>query len=121
MCPCLHYPAVKGNFQLLGVPPSDLIEEVARLVGYDQFTPRRPRAVAGRALAPEGTLALDRARDQLVDRGYCEVVTYSFVDPDLQVLVSPGTPAINLRNPIATQFAQMRLTLLPGLIERHCG
>ena len=102
------------RFDLAG--EHDLIEEVARLVGYDQFTPRRPRAVAGRALAPEGTLALDRARDQLVDRGYCEVVTYSFVDPDLQVLVSPGTPAINLRNPIATQFAQMRLTLLPGLI-----
>ena len=108
------------------IPPSyrfdlsgehDLVEEVARIVGYDNFKPRTPRVQVGCGLAPEEVLNVDRARDLLVDRQYYEAITYSFVNPALQRLVAPGMPAIDLRNPIASHLGQMRLSLLPGLLE----
>ena len=89
----------------------DLVEEVARIVGYDKFKPRTPRVRVGRGLAPEEILNPDRARDLLVDRHYYEAITYSFVNPALQGLVAPGVPAIDLRNPIASHLGQMRLSL----------
>jgi phenylalanyl-tRNA synthetase beta chain len=95
----------------------DLVEEVARIVGYDKFKSRTPRVRVGRGLAPEGVLNADRARDLLVDREYFEAITYSFINPALQALVAPGIPAIDLRNPIASHLGQMRLSLLPGLLE----
>jgi phenylalanyl-tRNA synthetase beta chain len=95
----------------------DLVEEVARIVGYDKIKSRTPRVRVGRGLAPEGVLNADRARDLLVDREYFEAITYSFINPALQALVAPGIPAIDLRNPIASHLGQMRLSLLPGLLE----
>ncbi|XXK23389.1 phenylalanine--tRNA ligase subunit beta [Arenicellales bacterium nBUS_48] len=95
----------------------DLIEEVARLVGYDQFESHPPRVRAGSQLAPENILDLDRAKNLLVDLGYFEAITYSFVSSELQGLVSGGEKAIVLKNPIAAHFSEMRLTLLPGLLS----
>ena len=95
----------------------DLVEEVARIIGYEKFESHTPRVQVGRGLAPEGVLNADRARDLLVDRRYFEAITYSFVNPALQTLVAPGVPTINLRNPIASHLGQMRLSLLPGLLE----
>ena len=95
----------------------DLIEEVARLIGYDQFESHPPRVRAGSQLAPEDILDLDRAKDLLVDLGYFEAITYSFVSSELQGLVSSSEKAIKLQNPIAAQFSEMRLTLLPGLLN----
>ena len=95
----------------------DLVEEVARIVGYDKFKPRTPRVRVCRGLASERVLSADRARDLLVDRHYYEAITYSFVNPALQGMVAPGEPTIDLRNPIASHLGQMRLSLLPGLLE----
>jgi len=94
----------------------DLVEEVARIVGYDQFPLNRPKAVASRGLAPEGLIPLDRAKDFLVDRGYREAITYSFVSPDLQKHVRGRRPAVKLKNPISAHMAEMRVSLLPGLL-----
>ena len=95
----------------------DLIEEVARLVGYDQFDSHPPSVRVGAQLAPEGILDLDRVKDLLVGLGYFEAITYSFVSSELQGLVSGGEKGIGLQNPIAAQFSEMRLTLLPGLLN----
>lgn len=108
------------------VPPSyrfdlrieaDLIEEVARIHGYDNIpsTTRAFRpAIAAR---PEARLPLARVRSLLVDRGYREVVTYSFVAPELETLVSPDAVPMRLANPISADLAVMRTTLWPGLIQ----
>ena len=63
----------------------------------------------------------DRIRNSLVDLGYQEVVTYSFIDPkqsDL-ILVLPDTQKISLQNPISTEMSVMRSSLLPGLVDAY--
>jgi phenylalanyl-tRNA synthetase beta chain len=93
----------------------DLIEEVARLYGYDRI-PARPYA-AGLAPAPVAEMQpLDVARQRLIARGYQEAITYSFVDAALQQQLAPDVPAIPLDNPIADTLAHMRTTLWSGLI-----
>ncbi|NDG45308.1 MAG: hypothetical protein EBY36_11515 [Gammaproteobacteria bacterium] len=84
--------------------------------GYDTFPANRPRVLAGERLAPEADVELNRARDLLVDRGFFEAITYSFIGADLQRTASGGKGGIALKNPIASQLAEMRLALLPGLL-----
>jgi len=95
----------------------DLVEEVARLVGYDQLPLHRPKVSAGQGLAPETKMSLGRVKDLLVDLGYREAITYSFVSPDLQRHLPEYRSAIRLKNPISVHMAQMRVSLLPGLLE----
>ncbi|TAN51088.1 MAG: phenylalanine--tRNA ligase subunit beta [Methylococcaceae bacterium] len=99
----------------------DLIEEIARIYGYDRLPRQVP--VMGNALldAPEGQLPLDRSKDLLVDRGYQEAITYSFVDPAMQQALTPDEPCIALKNPISADLAVMRTQLWAGLLHaaRH--
>jgi len=53
----------------------------------------------------------------LVERGYQEAISYSFVDPALQGQVNPGVPTLSLANPIASDLADMRTSLWPGLLQ----
>ena len=62
-------------------------------------------------------LPIDRVKDLLVDRGYQEAVTYSFVDEDIQKAVAPEDEAIRLQNPISSELAVMRTTLWCGLLK----
>jgi len=94
---------------------ADLIEEVARLHGYDRI-PGKPY-LAALAPAPMSELrqSATRARAHLIARGWHEAVTYSFVDPKIQTVLSSDA-AIGLDNPIAETLAVMRTTLWSGLI-----
>ena len=94
----------------------DLVEEVARVVGYDRLPVNRPKVAAGRGLAPERKLSVERAKDLLVDLGYREAITYSFVSRDLQKHFPAYGSPITLKNPISIHMAQMRVSLLPGLL-----
>ena len=94
----------------------DLVEEVARVIGYDRLPVHRPKVAAGHGLAPERTLPIERAKDLLVDLGYREAITYSFVSPDLQKHFPDYGSPITLKNPISVHMAQMRVSLLPGLL-----
>ncbi len=94
----------------------DLIEEVARIYGYDNIPEARSTGLGHLARVTEHARPLSEARRVLVDRGYSEVVTYSFVDPSLQSRVVPDTPALTLENPISSEMAEMRLSLVPGLL-----
>jgi phenylalanyl-tRNA synthetase beta chain len=118
---------VAGAGDVLGViPPShrfdvtieqDLIEEVGRIHGFDNIPrsdasmPQRPQPVTERAVTRE------RLRLMLVDRGYQEAITYSFVDPRLQRLLFPKQPALALENPLSAELSEMRVSLWPGLVE----
>lgn len=96
---------------------ADLIEEIARLYGYDRIPSTRPRAELCAAPRPETRVPLGRVRALLADRDYQEVITYSFVDPSWQEAIDPSAPALQLANPISTDMGVMRSTLLPGLLR----
>ncbi|MGR8919836.1 MAG: phenylalanine--tRNA ligase subunit beta [Gammaproteobacteria bacterium] len=100
---------------------ADLVEEVARIHGYDNIPTRLPRG----AQLPAVTLA-DSARETalrhaLVERGYFEAITYSFVARDLATAFQPAAAVTALANPISADMGVMRPSLWPGLVEaaRH--
>ena len=122
---------VAGVGDMLGViPPShrfdiaieqDLIEEIGRIYGFDEIPradariPQRPQPATEQAVSRERLMLL------LVDRGYQEAISYSFVDPRLQRLLFPGRETLALANPISAELAEMRTSLWPGLIEALRG
>jgi phenylalanyl-tRNA synthetase beta chain len=69
------------------------------------------------APAPEGVIVLERAKALLVDRGYQEVVTYSFVDADYIEGLTPGASASVLANPISADMSVMRTSIWAGLLK----
>jgi phenylalanyl-tRNA synthetase beta chain len=95
---------------------ADLIEEVIRLYGYGAVPAKPQQAVV--ELAPRSETAIDMQRilSVLIDRGYHEVITYSFVDPGVQQGVAPGAD-LALANPLSRDLSVMRRSLWPGLLE----
>src|SRR5690606_779889 len=79
----------------------DLIEELGRLYGYDRLPVRYPQARLAPEAKPEARAELPALRRLLVARGYQEAITYSFIDPKLFELFSPGVEPLQLANPIS--------------------
>lgn len=98
--------------------PADLVEEVVRLVGVDRVpaTPMRREAGVARPVLTEMQKRQRLIRRVLAARGLVEAVTWSFIPPDDARLFGGGQAALTLSNPISTELAQMRPSLLPGLI-----
>jgi len=96
---------------------ADLIEEVGRVYGYDDLPRRNPLVPAALQPRSEKLLDLDRVKDVLVDRGYQEAITYSFIGSELQQLIDPGVEALALKNPLSAELAVMRTSLWPGLLD----
>jgi len=95
----------------------DLIEEIARIYGYNNI-PTLPVAAPTTMLpVDESHIKLERIQDCLMERGYQEAITYSFVDPKLHRSLFPETSAIPLSNPISSDMAEMRVSLWPGLVQ----
>jgi len=96
---------------------ADFIEEVARLHGYDHID----------AQSPQGELALLPSREalrpskviaqSLVQRDYQEVITYSFIDRDWEKDFAANDHPVEVINPIASQMAVMRSSLIGGLVS----
>jgi len=95
----------------------DLIEEVARIYGYNNLPTSTPSMALELEPNPENTQGISLFRAQLVSRGYQEVITYSFVDPELQKTIEPDLVAVPLVNPISADMAVMRTSLWPGLLK----
>ncbi|WP_313647042.1 phenylalanine--tRNA ligase subunit beta, partial [Pseudomonas sp.] len=95
----------------------DLIEELARLYGYNNLPVRYPQARLAPQARPETRGELPNLRRLLVARGYQEAITYSFIDPKLFELFSPGVEPLLLANPISNDMAAMRASLWPGLVK----
>jgi len=124
----MHVDAVSDGWS--ATPPSwrfdlaieaDLIEEIARVHGYNRAPRTHPVAAPRIDPSPENKRSVEELRDILVSRSYHEAITYSFVDQDLQALLQPGASAPTLSNPIASDMAVMRTSLWPGLVSalRH--
>ena len=94
----------------------DLVEEVARVYGYNNIPDEPVQAGLVMGTHREADLSLKRVKTMLNDKGYQEVITYSFVDPKLQQLVHPGEEALILPSPISSEMSAMRLSLWTGLL-----
>lgn len=95
----------------------DLIEEVGRIYGYVNIQVRHGGAAAKMSGDPETEFDLHRAKQLLVDREYQEVVTYSFISPEMHDLLDPGHGSVTLANPISADMSVMRTSLWPGLLQ----
>ncbi|MFT6976431.1 MAG: phenylalanyl-tRNA synthetase beta chain [Shewanella psychromarinicola] len=94
----------------------DLIEEVARIYGYNNIPNIAPMAALSMPDHQESDISLKRVRSIFVARGFQEAVTYSFVDPKMQNIVHPGEEAMVLPNPISVEMSAMRLSMFTGLL-----
>ncbi|NUT86132.1 phenylalanine--tRNA ligase subunit beta [Pseudomonas corrugata] len=95
----------------------DLIEELARLYGYNRLPVRYPQARLAPQAKAEARSDLPELRRLLVARGYQEAITYSFIDPRQSELFNPGVEPLLLANPISNDMAAMRSSLWPGLVK----
>lgn len=94
----------------------DLIEEVARIYGYNSIPNNAPLAHLRMSEHKESDLDLSRIKTALVDADYQEAITYSFVDPKVQTLLHSEIEALVLPNPISVEMSAMRVSLLSGLL-----
>ncbi|MDD4914139.1 MAG: phenylalanine--tRNA ligase subunit beta [Methylococcales bacterium] len=95
----------------------DLLEEIARIYGYNNLPSNSLLMRSELAQAPEATLPIDRLQDLLVDRSYQEAITYSFVDEVMQNALAPDDEFIRISNPISSELSIMRTTLWCGLLN----
>ena len=96
---------------------ADLIEELARIYGYNNMPAKKSKGEMAMTAKPEKLIAINRFKQLLAARDYQEAITYSFVDPELQKLLFPETESLTLLNPISSDMADMRVSLWPGLIQ----
>jgi len=95
----------------------DLIEEVARIFGYNNIPNVSPKATLAMREQKEAQLPLSKLRNVLVNRGYQEAITYSFVDPKVQAQLHPGQATMTLPHPISSEMSEMRVSLWTGLLQ----
>ena len=96
---------------------ADLLEELARIYGYDQLPVVPPVAKLVFSERSESVLTSQDFCRNLIAKGYREAITYSFVDPELQQMFQPNEAPVELLNPIASDMAVMRTSILPGLVS----
>ncbi len=94
----------------------DLIEEIARVHGFENIPALPPVAPNQIRIAPEALRSLFSVRRQLADLDYQEVVNYSFIEEAAERDFGGNTDPIRLLNPIASQMSVMRSQLLSGLV-----
>ncbi len=96
---------------------ADLLEELVRVYGYNNIPRIHSRYPGVIQATPETSVATTTFKNILVNRGYFEAVTYSFVDPAMQALLDPEIQPVALANPISSEMSVMRTTLWPGLLQ----
>jgi phenylalanyl-tRNA synthetase beta chain len=112
----LQVPSFRGDLER----EEDLIEEIARLGGYDAIPVTIPRGVLATPRPDPEVKLRDAARQALLAAGFFEVITYAFQPDRLEGLLpeaGPGPRALRLANPLSEEQAVMRTSLLPGLLE----
>ena len=96
---------------------ADLLEEVVRVYGYNNIPRTRPSYHAIVQAQPEAKNSLNVLKRCLVNRGYFEAISYSFVDPKWQKILDPQALTIALANPLSSEMSVMRTTMWAGLLN----
>jgi phenylalanyl-tRNA synthetase beta chain len=97
--------------------PADLVEEVARIYGYNKLPTSTLSAQLAIRPAQEKHLSRSTLKSVLINRGFNEVITYSFVDPKLMRILDPEGRFVDIVNPISSDMAVMRTSLWAGLVD----
>jgi len=95
----------------------DLVEEVARVYGYNNLPVTTPAMAVEIKPSNEDVKPLSYFSDRLVSLGYQEAITYSFVDPEMMQIFDPQRQAVKVSNPISQDLSVMRTSLWPGLVS----
>ena len=95
----------------------DLIEELARVYGYNNLPVRTPTASMPLKPNDETLVTIQNVRRALTAMGYQEAITYSFIEAGLQKQFDDQYEAIALANPISAEMAVMRTSIWPGLVK----
>ena len=121
----LRLPCVREPEAFVVTPPpyrfdleieEDLIEEVARVHGFENIPAHPPRAEARMSALPESRRSLHAVRDRLAACDYEEVINFSFVEPEWEADLAGNAAPVRLLNPIASQLSVMRSTLIGSLL-----
>ncbi len=96
---------------------ADLIEEIIRIHGYNNIPRKLPTYQPAMKPLVEAEICLQRVKDTLVERGYFEAISYSFVDPKWQAAIDPDIAPVKLANPISADLSVMRTSIWPGLLK----
>jgi phenylalanyl-tRNA synthetase beta chain len=110
---CIQPPSYRYDINL----EIDLIEELARVYGYENVPTELPKVPFLVPNCQEDTISTIRIKQAMVDMGYNEAITYSFVDSDWQNILFPEEKTLELLNPISQDMDTMRYSLLPGLLK----
>ncbi|CAA0106040.1 Phenylalanine--tRNA ligase beta subunit [BD1-7 clade bacterium] len=94
---------------------ADLVEEIARIYGYNNLPTRKLTVPVDFKPRQEKRASVMRVKHELMAQGYQEAITYSFVDPKIQQLFDDEVP-VPVANPISADMAVMRTSLIPGLV-----
>lgn len=122
----LSLPVEEGDGTLIVTPPpyrfdllieEDLIEEVARLVGYQNLPTTPPMAPITARLRPEAERSRFAVRQRLAALGYQETINFSFVEAHWEQELAGNADPIKLLNPIASQMSVMRSSLVGSLLQ----
>ncbi len=95
---------------------ADLIEEIARIHGYDSIPETTAFAQSALETVTETRVELERAAASLIARDYQEVITYSFIDAEANSLFTGSDSELVLSNPISSEMSVMRGSLWPGMV-----
>lgn len=96
---------------------ADLIEEVARVYGYNNLPSTNPVGSMDIPAKPEMQRPMSLLRHHMVSRGYQEAITYSFVAPELMAKMDDQNTPVALANPISADMSVMRTSIWPGLAK----
>jgi phenylalanyl-tRNA synthetase beta chain len=122
----LGLPVTEGEGTLTVLPPSyrfdlqieeDLIEEIARMVGYNALPTTPPLAPITARVRPEAQRSPHAVRHHLAALGYQETINFSFVEERWEHDLAGNADPIRLLNPIASQMSVMRSSLMGSLLQ----
>ena len=109
----VHPPSYRFDLKI----EEDLIEEIARMVGFDHLPDTPPHAPITPKIKPENQRHGFAVRRQLADLGYQETINFSFVDEQWEHTLAGNNRPIQLLNPIASQMNVMRSSLMGSLLQ----
>ena len=95
----------------------DLIEELARIYGYQNIAEKSELCEIKLSTNTKKSIKANDFKDVMVNRGYSEVINYSFFSPSMNTMMGAESQTIDIQNPLSIEMSVMRTSLLPGLLH----